>query len=149
MTKAVALALSLALPAGVAAIPAAAEIDPPFAVAPIIECRARAIAQLNLADWEEVAVGQAATQAILEQANMALILGLWGAPLDNVEAATEDMAEGERLLLQSATLINRYAAEWPQSGPYDGELVGCMGIVWGAAKAVIDELFDQSTPRAR
>ncbi|MEM9047247.1 MAG: hypothetical protein AAGC92_00885 [Pseudomonadota bacterium] len=132
-----------------AAFPAQADMAPPFAVEPIIDCRARAITQLNLADWDAVAVDEDATRAILEQANFALILGLWGAPLSSVAAATNDMRDGERLLIESATLINRYAAEWPQTGPYDAQLVACAGIVWDAAKIVIDGVLDEGLTRDR
>ncbi|HEU0221427.1 MAG TPA: hypothetical protein VFR34_04335 [Paracoccaceae bacterium] len=137
--------------AALCAAPAAAQEagTPPFEVEPVMECRARAIVQLNLADWSQVGFGRDATLAIKEQADFAIVLGYWGARLDSVAMASRDLAAGERLLIENATQVNAYAREWESDGPYDTHLARCTGIVWGAARAVIDRLLIDGADRRR
>ena len=111
-----------------------------FDAAAVLECRAYAIVHQNRADERSV-ISAGETRALLEQANLALILGVWGAPLANVETATTDMAAGERMLLESAQRITRLDRDWERDGPYDDRIASCFALVWDATKQVINPLI--------
>lgn len=144
MIRAAALALALASAAG-----AARAAEPPFALEPVMDCRARAIAQLELADWRFVAFKEDATRAIRDQADFAIVLGLWGAAATSVDQLVGDMALGERVLIDNAQRALGYQRDWAANGPYDVALAACVPVVWGAAKAVMDRVLSAVANRGR
>jgi hypothetical protein len=135
---------------GVATAQEPPDVAAPFDVAPIMECRARAIVQLELADWERSSIGESAALAVREMADFAMILGFWGHPLDSVGMASRDMATGERLMIANARRVNDLANAWDPETQLDAGIAECVGPVWDAAKAVIDRaMLDENARRAR
>lgn len=51
----------------------------------VMECRGFAIAHARVADIDVALFSEASAQALREQADFAMILGVWGAPLTSVE----------------------------------------------------------------
>jgi hypothetical protein len=133
-----AAALALALGGATATTPAAAQDRAPFDFPAVLECRARAIAQLQLADFDAVAFGAAETTALREMTDFVIRFGVWGALPGDVDAAVDDMRLGEEFLIANARRVSRFADAWERDGPFDAELTACVDTVWRAAKIVID-----------
>lgn len=100
---------------GVAGATRAAE--PPVALEPVMDRRARAIAQLDLADWRFVAFKEDATRAIRDQADLAIVVGLWGAAATSVDQLVGGMALGERVLSDTAQRALGHQRDWAANGP--------------------------------
>lgn len=135
--RAAAAALCLAL-----GPPAAAQQDrAPFPVEPVMECRARAIAQLELANFEVAPFGRAETEALREMANFAIRLGFWRELPATVEDADRDMNLGEAVLIENARRVRRIADDFPGPAGLTAALRECVPVLWDAAKAVVDEML--------
>lgn len=135
------LLLLLAAPAG------AQDQRAPFDIDPLMECRARAIAQLELADFEQARFGRAETEAIREMTSFALRLGFWRALPRSVGEAAQDMDLGEQVLIENARRVRRIAEDFPGPEGLTDALRECVPVAWSAARAVIDAMFAEGLPR--
>lgn len=132
----------------VALLATAASAQPrtPIDFEAVLECRARAIAQLRLADFETAAFGEPETRALREMADFAIRLGVWGRSPRSVARAVEDMALGEAFLIENARRVSRIAREWESGARLDSALAACVATVWTAARAVVDDLLVPDDP---
>ena len=115
----------------------------PFEIDPVMERRARAIAQLQLADFDRAPFGREATEALREMTDLALRLGFWRAPPPSVEQAAGDMALGEAVLIENARRVRRIAETFPGPEGLTDDLRDCVAVAWGAARAVVDVLLSE------
>ena len=138
------IAEAAALAVALSGAAAAAERDrAPFEIDPVMECRARAIAQLELADFDRAVFGREATEALREMTDFALRLGFWRALPRSVERAAGDMALGEAVLIENARRVRRIAERFPGPEGLTTELRDCVAVAWGAARAVVDVLLSE------
>jgi len=115
----------------------------------VMDCRAHAIAHMQVADFGIATFSEASARTVREQADFAMILGVWGAPLASVESASRDMNAGERLFIEKTRLVARLASAQPGPQGYSGELEQCVPVVWTAVKAVTDAMIQGGANRAR
>ena len=143
------LVLSAITASAVISAVAHANQTPSIDVEAIMECRALAISHPRVADFRVASFGEESTQALREQADFAVILGVWGAPLSSVSKATRDMNAGERMFVEKTRMVVQLSNA--DTGPqgYSAELEDCVPIVWTAVKAVIDEMIQSGANRAR
>ncbi len=129
-------AFAAALAAAAAA--AAAQDRAPFDFDAVLECRARAIAQRQLADPATARFGPEETRALQEMTDFVIRFGVWGRRPETVDQAVGDMRLGEEFLIANARRVRRFVEIWEREGPFDAELSACVATVWTAAKIVLD-----------
>ncbi len=143
-----AIARSLAVAFAVLVAPAAAQENrAPFEIDPLMECRARAIAQLELADFNVAPFGRPESEAIRDMANFALRLGFWRGMPGSVAEAVEDMRLGEVVLIENARRVRRIADAFPGPEGLTSALRECVPVVWNATRSVIDLMLPRTPPR--